>query len=34
MLNGTSTTLNSDVDEDTKMFGLHERFQTYQYIIS
>ena len=31
---GTNLTLSSDVDQDTLMFGLHERLLTYQYIIS
>ena len=31
---GANLTLNSDVDQDTKIFGLHERRLTYQCIIS
>ena len=31
---GTNLTLISDVDQDTKMFGLHERPLAYQCIIS
>ena len=34
MFNSTNLTLSSDVDQDTYMFGLHERSQTYQLIIS
>ena len=31
---GANLTLSSDVDQDTQMFGLHERPLTYQSIIS
>ena len=31
---GANLTLNSDLDQDTKIFGLHERYLTYQCIIS
>ena len=31
---GANLTLNSDVDQDTQMFSLHERFLTYQCMIS
>ena len=31
---GANLTLSSDVDQDTYMFGLHERPLTYQSIIS
>ena len=31
---GANLTLNSDVDQDTYLFGLHERPPTYQCIIS
>ena len=30
---GANLTLNSDVDQDTQIFGLHEIPLTYQYII-
>ena len=33
-IHGSNLTLGSDVDQDTKMFGLHERPLTYQGIIS
>ena len=29
MLNGTNLTISSDVDQDTYMFGSHERSLTY-----
>ena len=32
--NGANLTLNSDVNQDTKIFGLHERLITYQCNIS
>ena len=32
MFDGTILTLISDVDQDTKMFGLHERSLTYRCI--
>ena len=34
MFNGTNLTLNSNVDQDTYMFGLHEISLTYRCIIS
>ena len=34
MYNGANPTLSSGVDQDTKMFGLHEISQTYQCITS
>ena len=33
-VHGANLTLNSDVDQDTQIFGLHERPITYQCIIS
>ena len=33
-VSGTNLTLSSDVDQDTSMFGLHERPIAYQCIIS
>ena len=34
MFDSTNLTLISDVDQDKYMFGLHERPQTYRFIIS
>ena len=34
LFHGANLTLSSDVDQDTQMFGLHERSLTYQRIIS